>query len=267
MSGIVQYYLRISKTSPVPPSTSEIQIATDPSFSNIVIATGTSTQLDNEFNIVLGANAFLSATVNGMNQVTTFLSNYGCSSLEFVSAEGYTPDEYAVILNPGNIVIQLGETKYNNVLEVGGPNLWSSVVCCIHPDMNVRTLKGFVPIKEVKSGDVVYDIKGKEIEVISNIKYSVPSTEFFKVKHSQIGKNIPNSDLLLTRGHSILHKMKIFNIEDMESELTITKPTIVHNLCTKNQEFIDIEGMFVSTCSEKYFENFSEKHAIIFEKK
>lgn len=261
--SITPYYLRL-----IINSASTIQIATDSTFTNLIASFTRAGFLTPSCTVELGNDGLLRFSIDGTFSRSFFLTTAGCSSLEFVSVDSSSNPEYNVTLNPGNVGILLGETKYNDIVLTGAPNDWTSTVCCVHPMTIVRTSNGPRRIKDIESGDLVYSHKGKEIEVLFNIQYKVPSSQFYKLRRGLFRKNVPSSDLFLTKGHPVLFNSRLVNIEDVEdAESVEMAPTVVYNLCTKNQEYVEMQGIHVSSYSKPAWKEFLERNEIIFEKK
>lgn len=261
--SITNYYLRLTLGLN---DDYGIEIASDASFTNIIASSNDIGNTPYVF-IVTSLDDGDLEVIAGADTNTTNLES-GCSSLEFVSDANLDPAEYSVLLNPGSISFSLGEIYYSDIVASGPANPWTLTQCCIHPMTTIRTTEGPKCIKNIKSGDIVYNHKGEKIEILFNIEYKIPSSEFFKLKRGSIHKNVPQSDVFLTRGHTIIFENMIRNVEDLEiSEKVRTAPTIVYNLCTKNEEFIDVQGVPVSSYSKAAWRNFSQIHYTIFEKK
>lgn len=149
-----------------------------------------------------------------------------------------------------NVIIPMASSTY--VFRPPATFATIPAFACFHPDTLIQTSNGYIPIKNIKSGDQVINQNGKLLEVMYNIKYILPSKKFVKISKNAFGQNLPLNDFLITPGHPL-----IINGEEIESEklinnttiynVTLDEPVNIYSICTKERTGIITEGLFALT--------------------
>jgi alpha-tubulin suppressor-like RCC1 family protein len=136
---------------------------------------------------------------------------------------------------------------------------------CVHENNLVRTKRGTIPIKDVVSGDIVYDEKNEEVGIKYNIKIMTPTDKFIKIKKHALGENKPNNDLRIVPGHPIKHNSEEINCDklvgkygEVVREIT-KKPHYVYCFCTEQRTYVEIEGVLVCTRSEESWNELTKR--------
>lgn len=87
---------------------------------------------------------------------------------------------------------------------------------CYHPDTKILTKNGYVKIKNLNRGDQIYTLNNdyqklaRLIVTPTKKKYD----EYILFKKGCFGPNIPNEDLIITKGHPVYYKNNFYNPED-----------------------------------------------------
>ena len=165
-------------------------------------------------------------------------------------------------------------TPLTAAFPVLGPNLLFRLtglrnsVPCIHPDTKVTTEKGIRSIKEIEAGDYVIDHEGKKVKVVYNIFFPTEVNEFVKITAGCLGNNLPEQDILIRKGHPILHNGREENpiklagklkMRDQIYEVKINDYVPVYSLCTKKRSYIKMQGVPVASWGRKSWETFALK--------
>jgi hypothetical protein len=122
---------------------------------------------------------------------------------------------------------------------------------CVHEDTNVLTNDGYKKIKDIRSGDVVYDENNDSHVVVNNIKLNI-TNEFIMIGKGSIGENKPMNDLLIKDGHPVL-----IDGEEIDCQLLVNGTTIkrvetyekkyIYTLATEKRVFVNMENVHVCT--------------------
>jgi hypothetical protein len=126
----------------------------------------------------------------------------------------------------------------------------------------------YVPIKDIKSGDMVVDYSGNLVPVLFNI-CSGETDKFVKISKDAIGTNKPSRDIFITKGHPVLtNGGREFPCQRLINNRTITwntfdKPHSVYNICTEKRIFIKMENMYVCTWAKDEYEKFITKYNVV----
>jgi len=126
----------------------------------------------------------------------------------------------------------------------------------------------YVPIKDIKSGDMVVDYSGNLVPVLFNI-CSGETDKFVKISKDAIGTNKPSRDIYMTKGHPVLtNSGREFPCQRLINNRTITwntfdKPHSVYNICTEKRIFIKMENMYVCTWAKDEYEKFIKKYNVV----
>jgi hypothetical protein len=126
----------------------------------------------------------------------------------------------------------------------------------------------YVPIKDIKSGDMVVDYSGNLVPVLFNI-CSGETDKFVKISKDAIGTNKPSRDIFITNGHPVLtNGGREFPCQRLINNRTITwntfdKPHSVYNICTEKRIFIKMENMYVCTWAKDEYEKFITKYNVV----
>ena len=126
----------------------------------------------------------------------------------------------------------------------------------------------YVPIKDIKSGDMVVDYSGNLVPVLFNI-CSGETDKFVKISKDAIGTNKPSRDIYMTKGHPVLTNggrefpcQSLINNRNV-SWNTFDKPHSVYNICTEKRIFIKMENMYVCTWAKDEYEKFITKYNVV----
>lgn len=193
-----------------------------------------------------------------------------------------------IIRDNSSIVVQtlvLNQGEDTWLLWNGNDSRFSNQPCCVHPDTKVLTKNGSVKISEIKKGDIImgYDkesknkvgneidsgISGREVEVISNIR-CVPSKDFIEIPIASLGNNQPREKLLIRAGHPILvngkeiDPKKLLNKKLNISKKKLEKPVSVWTICTKERDFVYMNGVPVCTWNYEDWKQHAEKKTIVY---
>lgn len=105
----------------------------------------------------------------------------------------------------------------------------STTVCCLADDSKIKTNKGIMEIKNIKSSDnlLLYDSLNNPVKLIYNIKF-LPTTEFIIIKKNALGENMPDEDLKIIDGHPI----DVNGVETLPRTL-INNETIFRSTCPR----------------------------------
>jgi len=163
------------------------------------------------------------ATTSISNITQTFIGNGTWPTSPFVSDVyeitcdvNLTSTGYSIV--QGNISIALRNSGLSQLTfrsENGLSYTYGSIFgtlgiqqpLCFHPSTMIKTGRGEVKITELKSGDVIYDIKDNEMKVEYIAKHGYTNT-FVKISKGAIKENVPTEDLMLTPGHYIWYDNK-----------------------------------------------------------
>jgi alpha-tubulin suppressor-like RCC1 family protein len=179
-------------------------------------------------------------------------------------ANGDTSDQ----VSPGQFLVP---PPYNTMSVVTIYDAITVFATCIHEDNIVKTSRGLLPIKNVISGDTVYDETGNPITVTYNIKMGRKVKKLIKIKKASIDGVIPTNDLFLTDWHPIKHDGKEISTDELlvfegSERVVLDVPVTVYCICTEQRLFIDIEGVPVCTREEKSWDEFTKDPAVAWSK-
>jgi len=105
-----------------------------------------------------------------------------------------------------------------------GGGIWAPGPCCVHEDNRIQTAQGEkILIKDLRAGDRVIDMDGHVVPIVYNIKHNTPGRHFVKISKGALGKNTPETDLLVRAGHPILFEGQEKQVQDLVNEDTITR--------------------------------------------
>jgi hypothetical protein len=203
---------------------------------------------------------FFDNTVNFVGQVSLRLTTNAFNKTPGLPAglAGATSD---ITVNAGIAVANLMWTPGQN-----GGGLWTFGACCVHEDNAVQTAQGKrVPIKQVCAGDRLLDVQGHAVPVLYNIKYETPCCQFVKISQGALGKQLPERDLLMRRGHTLLHEGAEVQVEalidgDKVTEVETERAALVYALCTARKAFVLVEGVPVATWAETAWNNYVQNN-------
>lgn len=143
--------------------------------------------------------------------------------------------------------------------------------CCVHPDTLVLTKDGQKAIKNLKKGDIVIDVNGKEVELVCNAK-GVTTKKFVNIPESSLGVKVPSQDLLIKEEHPILIEGKETTPRRLMkkaagyqlSDIVLKKAEHVYTLCTKDRHFIMMNNIPVSSWGEQAWEKYTTDNPDMF---
>lgn len=252
------------RTSVILNTVARLHISQDPTFSTLLIDANLNLVISLSpivFTLTALTNGDLVADIDqGILTISVSLSeplDQGCYSLTYLPFVGTLgTDDTSITLNPGNLTLNIGETRYIDIVYSNPQNNWSIEACCIHPEMRVEMSDGRkIPIKNIRSGDEILNFRGGGVKVLSNISYSIPASEFVKIGKNSLGHGRPNENLFLTPDHPVLLDGKIISVSEMVGGNIhrVKFSEKVFSLCTESGEFVMVEGVPVGTFSKKEF--------------
>lgn len=249
-----------------------IEVADVADFSNILVGTSVNDSSLNSMALEAIDTGTLVTQIDtplGVASDPSPVLPIGCYSMFYdgnSAPVGFAPLFETVNLLPSGGVgfVAQGDTVYIDLKQTAPQSNWTSAPCCVHPNARVRTPTGFTRIENITSGDIVINHKGENVEVLYNIEHSTPTGNFIKIEKDAFSKNTPDGNLLMTKGHPLLYKGRIMDLEQMiyegkANEVTVS-PVRVFTLCTENQEWIVTQNVPVSTFSHEYWSKFSKEN-------
>lgn len=182
----------------------------------VFFANGDGIFLETNLNIVLGsvlpANIYWVSYIPSTNSdpscqignttvdgISGFAGNIlGNHQIQFIVPSGF--------IQQGS-VINFGSNTYG-IIDVGNNGTVATYeaqtpIVCLHPFSQILTNKGYVCIEDIKSGDIVYNIKYEPVEVLYNIKILRNTQVWVRIQKDAIAHNVPNRDLYITDTHPI----------------------------------------------------------------
>lgn len=144
-----------------------------------------------------------------------------------------------------------GNAVYIDNLMITG----NGFVVCVHPDMKVTTHRNVIKmVKEIKPNDILYtgyeDQKRKFTKVLINYQNKEKSEVLARFQKDAIKPNVPNEDLLLTTGHTVIVDDKYIRpvfLLNGDTIKRVRQPTLTHTLVTNNGLPVLMNNMQVST--------------------
>jgi hypothetical protein len=157
---------------------------------------------------------------------------------------------------------------YNGSSLTSDPVVTMSDPSCLHGQTLVQTFDGYKPIHKICSGDMVIGQNGELIEVLYNIKFTIPTNRFIKISKDALGYGRPINDMLITHGHPLILNNVEISCEKLLNNKTITEieldeKQIVYAICTKDRNGIITEGLPVLTWSQADWELIYKKNKIL----
>ena len=153
------------------------------------------------------------------------------------------------------------------IMQTGAGDMsdWSGLFC-VHEDTLIKANGKYIPIKDIRKGDIVESSDGKDVEVLNNIKLLNPTKNFIKISKNTFGVNIPFEDVYITKGHPILLNTKEVQPYDLigESNGNISETQInnlanVYTILTNERTHILTSGIYVATWDPKGWNNASNR--------
>lgn len=175
-------------------------------------------------------------------------------------------DQTSSAFNAGNnsyvlsVVDQRGFPRiaYGTV-DAGAYEFQEPFVVCLRGDAKVLVDSKYIPIKSVKTNDLVFDLHSKEyVPVLKNI-VTEKARKFMLIAKDSIDTNVPNEDLYITTGHVVEISGKHIKAKNVpKAKLIHCEPQLVYSIVTETPTFIDINGLPVYTWGLKKWENKSQ---------
>lgn len=140
----------------------------------------------------------------------------------------------------------------NFVFRVGVPCLHKSTLVTVLPSLDAKKTEE-KSISNIRAGDLVYNHKGKVVNVLHNIRFA-KTDSFIKIEKGSLGPNMPSDDLLIRDRHPILVNGKIveprrlLGKNDKVTKVLLDKSE-VYSLCTQEKMFVMMQGVPVKTWS------------------
>jgi hypothetical protein len=137
---------------------------------------------------------------------------------------------------------------------------------CVHEDTHVLTQNGFTKIKDIRSGDIVYDNINNEHKIIHNIKLNI-TNEYVSISKNSLGENKPQNDLLIKECHPLLidnneiECQKLVNNSTIRNIITDNK-YFIYTLVTEKRVFINMENLYVCTWKVDDWNKYSVENKI-----
>jgi hypothetical protein len=145
-----------------------------------------------------------------------------------------------------------------NWLAVGGPSNNSEEgatwvfrrvpIPCLYSRTLVKTRVGEKKISEIRSGDEVLNVRGEWVKVVSNMRFGATS-KYYKIEKGSMGENVPVHGVYIRGEHPVLVGEKVVMAKTLGKRVGIQKDN-VWSLCTKDREFVNMCGLWVSTISQ-----------------
>lgn len=169
---------------------------------------------------------------------------------------------FSVSLSDDRCVVASGSLGY--VSDTGQARaFYDTILCptiCLHENTIIKTSKGNKQIKDIRSGDTVYDMNGSQMEVIHNIRFTITNT-YISIAKDAFKYNVPNNEVLITSGHPISLNGEEVQPRDMINDSTIKyvymdKSTPIYSICTKGRQPIQMHNMGIYTWCKEEWEQF-----------
>ena len=144
-------------------------------------------------------------------------------------------------------------TNIVGIIQTDTPITPENLVCFGENSM-VLTPNGEVPIQNLKQGDQIYDenLNVQNVEFIAkrtifpskNLnKYSIP----IQIKQGQLGKNIPNTNTIVSSAHLIKHNGLMVPASSLGTELEIDTIITYYNVKVNNYSTMIVNGLISET--------------------
>lgn len=173
------------------------------------------------------------------------------------------------------------DSVYQKYSEIGANN-WEDVTpICVHPDTKIRTVKGDIAIKDLRTGDKVYTVDWTDyskpsrgpivhkegIVEIANIAVAHPATNLFiRIAPDAISPGVPSEELLIIEGHPIVINGKERQPNTMLGRkiqhVQLDQPVLTYNVCTKGRLAVIMNGVNVVTWDREEIADFIQRHAV-----
>jgi alpha-tubulin suppressor-like RCC1 family protein len=215
---------------------------------------------------LLGANNIIS--VSAGNQHTAILRNDGTMQIVGYGEHGQLGD--GSYDNQTGLMNVLTTGSNGKVFRIFDADISSTF--CVRQNNLVSTKNGLTQIQNIKSGDIVHGENNEEIIVKYNIKMTIPTRKFIKIKKNAFEKNVPRNDLFIVPGHPVKYKSEEINCDKLVGTVngvlngSLHKPYYVYCLCTEERVFVNIEGVPVCTRTEKSWNEITNKKRIFWTK-
>jgi hypothetical protein len=145
-----------------------------------------------------------------------------------------------------------------NWLAVGGPSnnseegaTWvfrRATIPCLYSRTLVKTRVGEKKISKIRKDDEVLNVRGEWVKVVSNMRFGATS-QYYKIEKGSMGENVPVHTVYIRGEHPVLVGEKAVMAKTLGKRVRIQKDN-VWSLCTKDSEFVNMCGLWVSTISE-----------------
>ena len=137
-------------------------------------------------------------------------------------------------------------------------------VICVFPGALVYTTNGLKKIEDLRSGDILFDDRGYQIELINNVKCHSSYKGYTTFYKDCFAINVPSADLIITDGHPIRfpYSNKEIRVERLANDTNIIRREgpipETYSLVTNERIFIQMNNIPVCTWSESKFRRYSK---------
>lgn len=91
---------------------------------------------------------------------------------------------------------------------------------CYHPNTNILTKDGYINITKLKRGDLIKTLTSyKKLARLIETPVKNKDNTYIIFKKGSIEPNIPNENLIITKGHPIYYKGEFYNPEDFANNI------------------------------------------------
>jgi hypothetical protein len=125
-------------------------------------------------------------------------------------------------------------------------------------------------IQHIVRGDIVYDKSGREVPVLHNCKFLVPTEELVLISKDAIAPDMPERDTMVTPGHPVVINGNEIVSGDLINGTTIRmhrldKPVQVYTLCTSERVTFMGSGLEIVTYQLDDFLEHARKHNVLYQ--
>lgn len=109
-----------------------------------------------------------------------------------------------------------------------------------------------VPIERLTRSNLLQGHNNQPVRIEQLIRIKVPSRHFVRIRASALGRSQPSQDLLIREGHPLLLGGRetfpevLLDTAGVE-KIRLDRPVYVYTLVTEQKQYINIQGLMVST--------------------
>lgn len=126
---------------------------------------------------------------------------------------------------------------------------------CYHPDTKILTKDGYVKIKNLKRGELIYTYNNGYQKLARLIVTPTKKQydDYILFKKGCFGSNKPNENLIITKGHPVFYKNNFYNPEDFVNSLEFDVELInlnihkVYHLQFEDHNIINSNNIFTTS--------------------